>query len=235
MPLRDRRRAFTRKNCLSWVGAAAMVTPTPAASRPNLSPTGSDHLRYPTHSVGRSPSRRAVASSNHSNGLACHCSCSRLMWFLADVIGPLSDNVVSFSSNVVPGARIFSANLVPKTGCNRFLRFMLSGRYSYLIIYVVALHGDRAMKLKGGRFALPGPLPLPRWVSRGGTASSIPGQTINEFNAINQATVGNGVCHTQYGWRGGWVGPAPGTLLRSRAGRRMPAESSLQGRSRTTG
>jgi hypothetical protein len=53
------------------------------------------------------------------------------MWFLADIIGLLSANVVSFSSNVVPSAQIFSANLVPKTGCNRFLRFMLSGRYTY--------------------------------------------------------------------------------------------------------
>jgi hypothetical protein len=54
------------------------------------------------------------------------------MWFLADVIGPLSANVVPFSNNVVPDDRIFSANLVPKSGCNRFLRFMLSGRYTYL-------------------------------------------------------------------------------------------------------
>lgn len=35
------------------------------------------------------------------------------MWFLADVIGLLSINVV------------------PKNACNRFLRFMLSGRYRY--------------------------------------------------------------------------------------------------------
>lgn len=53
------------------------------------------------------------------------------MWFLVDVIGLLSANVVSFSNNVVPEARIFSDNLVQKIRCNRFLRFMLSGRYTY--------------------------------------------------------------------------------------------------------
>jgi len=51
------------------------------------------------------------------------------MRFLADVIGLFSTNVGSFSLNLVPDARIFSANVVPKNGCNRFLRFMLSGRY----------------------------------------------------------------------------------------------------------
>ena len=56
---------------------------------------------------------------------------SRLMWFLADVIGLLSANVVPFSFNVVPDAWIFSTNLVPEIRCNRFLRFMLSGRYTY--------------------------------------------------------------------------------------------------------
>ena len=35
-----------------------------------------------------------------------------------------------FSVNVVPDAWIFSANLVREIRCNRFLRFMLSGRYS---------------------------------------------------------------------------------------------------------
>jgi hypothetical protein len=64
------------------------------------------------------------------------------MWFLADVIGLFSDNVVSFSNNVVPDARIFSANLVPKVRCNRFLRFMLSGRYTYCYLLVAAEHRD---------------------------------------------------------------------------------------------
>lgn len=36
------------------------------------------------------------------------------MWILADVIAPFSNNVGSFSLNVVPGAPIFSANLIPK-------------------------------------------------------------------------------------------------------------------------
>ncbi len=63
------------------------------------------------------------------------------MWFLADVIGLLLANVVSFSSNGGPGDRIFSANLVPKTGCNRFLRFMLSGRYTYGQLPVPGAHG----------------------------------------------------------------------------------------------
>ena len=53
------------------------------------------------------------------------------MWFLADVIGLFSVNVGSFSLNLVPDARIFSTNVVPKNGCNRVLRFMLSGRYRY--------------------------------------------------------------------------------------------------------
>ena len=55
---------------------------------------------------------------------------SRRMWFLADVIGLFSTKAGPFSRNVVPGARIFSANVGPKTGCYRVLRFMLSGRYS---------------------------------------------------------------------------------------------------------
>ena len=37
-----------------------------------------------------------------------------MRWFLADVLGPFSVNVVSFSRNVVSVARIFSVNLVPK-------------------------------------------------------------------------------------------------------------------------
>jgi hypothetical protein len=37
-----------------------------------------------------------------------------LKWFLADVIGSLSLNVVSFSRNVVPDHSIFSVNVVPK-------------------------------------------------------------------------------------------------------------------------
>ena len=46
---------------------------------------------------------------------------SQLMWFLADVIGLFSINVGSFSFNLVPDARIFSVNVVPKNRCNRFL------------------------------------------------------------------------------------------------------------------
>src|ERR1700737_4787246 len=46
---------------------------------------------------------------------ACRYSVrSRLMWSLTDVIGLLSNNVGSFSRNVVPRALIFSANVVPK-------------------------------------------------------------------------------------------------------------------------
>jgi Resolvase, N terminal domain len=67
--------------------------------------------------------KRAALVSARCNSWrpACRCSCSRLMWFLGDVIGSLSENVVPFSFNVVPDARIFSANLVPKIRCNRFL------------------------------------------------------------------------------------------------------------------
>ena len=53
--------------------------------------------------------------------LACPRLHSQLMWFLADVIGLLSINVGSFSVNVVLDTRIFSVNVVPKNGCNRFL------------------------------------------------------------------------------------------------------------------
>jgi len=52
------------------------------------------------------------------------------MWFLADVIGLFSINPGSFSFNVGYGARILSANEVPKNGCNQVLGFMLSGRYN---------------------------------------------------------------------------------------------------------
>jgi hypothetical protein len=55
---------------------------------------------------------------------------SRLMWFLADVIGLFSINLGSFSFNLVSEARTFSANRVPKNGCNRVLGLMLSGRYT---------------------------------------------------------------------------------------------------------
>jgi hypothetical protein len=53
------------------------------------------------------------------------------MWFLADVIGLFSIKVGSFSLNVGQTTPIFSANVVPKNGCNRVLGFMLSGRYNY--------------------------------------------------------------------------------------------------------
>jgi len=43
------------------------------------------------------------------------------MWFLADVIGLFSINQGSFSFNVGQSARILSAKVVPKNGCNRVL------------------------------------------------------------------------------------------------------------------
>jgi hypothetical protein len=53
MPLPDFRQALTRKNCLSWIRAAATVTPTPVRYRPeHLSPAGSDHLRHPQSLCG---------------------------------------------------------------------------------------------------------------------------------------------------------------------------------------
>lgn len=53
------------------------------------------------------------------------------MLALADVIGLFSLILASFSRNVVPSAPIFSANVVPKSRCNRAMRFMFSGRYKY--------------------------------------------------------------------------------------------------------
>jgi hypothetical protein len=52
------------------------------------------------------------------------------MWSRADVIGLFSNNVVSFSRNVVLVELLFSINLVPKRGCFQFEPFMFSGRYS---------------------------------------------------------------------------------------------------------
>ncbi len=59
---------------------------------------------------------------------------SQLMWAEPDVIRLFSINVVSFSLNVRRSAPIFSASLVPKSGCNRVERFMLSGRNTYIRI-----------------------------------------------------------------------------------------------------
>ena len=56
---------------------------------------------------------------------------SHTLWFLADVVGLFSNNVVSFSRNVVLRDPLFSANLVPKRGCYRFEPIMFSVRYSY--------------------------------------------------------------------------------------------------------
>ena len=56
---------------------------------------------------------------------------SHTLWFLADVVGLFSINVVSFSRNVVLRDPLFSANLVPKRGCYRFEPIMFSVRYSY--------------------------------------------------------------------------------------------------------
>jgi hypothetical protein len=105
----------------------------------------------------------AAALSNHPSGLPRHHGCSRLMWFLADVIGPLSVNVVPFSNNVVPGARIFSVNLIRKCGCNRFLRFMLSGRYKYpLFIGGIACIAQPIALILGARDFSPGHDVTPR-------------------------------------------------------------------------
>jgi hypothetical protein len=49
-----------------------------------------------------------------------------LMWFRSDIIGLFSNNVVSFSRNVVLGELLFSINLVPKRGCCRFEPIMFS-------------------------------------------------------------------------------------------------------------
>lgn len=51
---------------------------------------------------------------------------SPLMWVLADVLGLFSTKVGSFSVNVGPRHRIFSANLVPK-------RRMLSVPANYVL------------------------------------------------------------------------------------------------------
>jgi hypothetical protein len=63
-------------------------------------------------------------------------------WFLADVLGLFSAKVVSFSRNGVPGARIFSVNLVPK-------RRMFSVPASYVIgpLQVVVSEADSAVAL----------------------------------------------------------------------------------------
>ena len=51
---------------------------------------------------------------------------SRSLWFLADVIGLFSNNVVSFSRNVVLSSRLFSANVVRK-------RAMFLGQAIYVL------------------------------------------------------------------------------------------------------
>ena len=51
---------------------------------------------------------------------------SRIMWFLADVVGLFSNNVGPFSRNVGRIRRIFSANVGPN-------RPMLSGRGIYVL------------------------------------------------------------------------------------------------------
>ena len=56
---------------------------------------------------------------------------SHTLWFLADVVGLFSINVVSFLRNVVLRDALFSANLVPKRGCYRFEPIMFSVRYTY--------------------------------------------------------------------------------------------------------
>src|SRR3954463_1557839 len=55
-----------------------------------------------------------------------------VMWFLADVIGLFSLNAVPFSRNVVQSAPMSSANPVPESRCFWFLRFMFSGRYTWV-------------------------------------------------------------------------------------------------------
>jgi hypothetical protein len=57
---------------------------------------------------------------------ACGCSCSRIMWVLADVVGLFSINEGPFSRNVGRRQRIFSANVVPN-------RRMLSGPAVYVL------------------------------------------------------------------------------------------------------
>ena len=54
-----------------------------------------------------------------------------LMWSRADVIGLLSNNVVSFSRNVVLGELLFSINVVGK-------RAMLSVRTVYVLSFATA-------------------------------------------------------------------------------------------------
>jgi len=51
------------------------------------------------------------------------------MWSGADVLGLFSNNVVSFSRNVVLSGHLFSLNSVQNRGCSRFEPFMFSGRY----------------------------------------------------------------------------------------------------------
>jgi hypothetical protein len=53
------------------------------------------------------------------------------MWSGADVLGLFSNNVVSFSRNVVLSGHLFSLNSVQNRGCSRFEPFMFSGRYTY--------------------------------------------------------------------------------------------------------
>jgi hypothetical protein len=57
-------------------------------------------------------------------------SYSHLMSAGADVFGLFSNNVVSFSRNVVPSGPLFSTNLVPEQRCFWAEPFMFSGRYT---------------------------------------------------------------------------------------------------------
>jgi hypothetical protein len=54
----------------------------------------------------------------------------RIMWSRADVIGLFSNNVVSFSRNVVLSGPSFSINVVWNERCCRFEAIMFSVRYT---------------------------------------------------------------------------------------------------------
>ena len=66
-----------------------------------------------------------------------------MRWFLADVLGLFSINVVPFSRNVVPSARIFSINPVPKTRM-----FSVPAIYVLGPLQILGLDAGNVLKLR---------------------------------------------------------------------------------------
>ena len=106
---------------------------------PSVDATGKDWLIPVQNTRSRKQSSINARSMSKANSEFYRCmplipaelAHSQLLWFCGPVLNPFSANVVSFSTNAVASATLFSTNVVRKWLCYQPGAFMFSTRNTY--------------------------------------------------------------------------------------------------------